>query len=167
MKGQTLDTVDIIAIQNLLHRYCDYLDRGNFEAMAALFADADVYLPGVDCWYRSDPQGLATSYREWVRIYPDGTPRTRHVTSNLILEGDGPGRAKAQSYIMVFQSTAEFPLQPIIGGRNIDRFAKIEGAWRFSARTIESDMFGNVNSHLLRDFGVTEHDALNDDAWIL
>src|ERR1700730_772258 len=152
MKGQTLDTVDIIAIQNLLHRYCDYLDRGNFEAMAALFADADVYLPGVDRWYRSDPPGLAASYREWVRIYPDGTPRTRHVTSNLILEADGTDNAKAQSYIMVFQSTAEFSLQPIIGGRNIDRFAKIEGVWRFSARTIESDMFGDLKSHLLRNF---------------
>ena len=152
MKQLTMDTADVISIQNLLHRYCDYVDRGNFDAMAALFANADVYLPGVDRWYRSDPEGLAASYREWVRIYPDGTPRTRHVTSNLILEADGANRAKAQSYITVFQSTAELSLQPIIGGRNIDRFAKTEGVWRFSERTIESDMFGDLKAHLMREF---------------
>lgn len=163
MRGATLDTADIISLQNLLHRYCDYLDRGNFDAMAVLFAHAEVYLPGVDRWYRSDPQGLAASYREWVRIYPDGTPRTRHVTSNLILEGDGPGRALAQSYITVFQSTADFLLQPIIGGRNTDRFVKIEGAWRFSARTIESDMFGDLKSHLLHSFGVRGAHAADEN----
>lgn len=151
--------MDIISIQNLLHRYCDYLDRGNLDAMAELFAHADVYLPGVARWYRADPQGLAMSYREWVRLYPDGTPRTRHIASNLILEEDGPGRAKAQSYIMVFQSTGGFSLQPIIGGRNIDRFEKIGGTWRFSARTIESDMFGDLKSHLMRSFGVTDSHA--------
>lgn len=147
-----MDTADFVAIQNLIHRYCDYVDRGNFEAMGALFEHADVYLPGSDRWYRSDPKGLSEVFREWVRIYPDGTPRTRHVATNLILEADGPDRAKAQSYIMVFQSTADFSLQPIIGGRNIDRFARINGVWQFTARTIESDMFGNLSSHLLRSF---------------
>jgi hypothetical protein len=148
-----MEASDIVAIQNLIHRYCDYLDRGNFEAMAELFAQADVYLPGVDRWYRSDPRGLAASYREWVRIYTDGTPRTRHIASNLILEGDGPGRARAQSYILVFQSTPGLCLQPVIGGRNIDRFEQINGTWRFSARTIESDLFGDLSAHLLHRFG--------------
>jgi SnoaL-like domain len=154
-----MDSADILAIQNLIHRYCDYLDRGNFEAMAGLFTHADVYLPGVDRWFRSDPEGLGATYRQWVRIHPDGTPRTRHIASNLILEVEGPDQARAQSYILVFQSTAGFSLQPIIGGRNIDRFEKVEGTWRFSARTIESDFFGDLSQHLLQGFGAPQTPA--------
>ena len=36
---------DYFAIQNLLYRYCDRLDRGDLDGMAKLFANADVYLP--------------------------------------------------------------------------------------------------------------------------
>jgi hypothetical protein len=31
-------------------------------------------------------------------------------------------------------------LQPVIGGRNYDRFERVDGVWRFRERRIESDL---------------------------
>jgi hypothetical protein len=71
----------------------------------------------------------------------------------VIIEPDGPEAARAQSYILVHQATDALPLQPIIGGRYHDRFARVGGAWRFSERRMEIDLFGNLSAHLLKQFG--------------
>ena len=144
---------DYFSIQNLVYRYCDRLDRGDLAGMAALFAHADVYLPA-DPEPIRDPARIAALYAQYTRIYPDtGTPKTRHVTTNLMIESEGEGRARAQSYVIVFQATKDFRLQPVIGGRNNDRFVKVDGAWRFSERRIESDLFGDLSAHMLQPFG--------------
>lgn len=144
---------DYLAVQNLIFRYCDHLDRGDFTAMAKLFAHADVYLGAAEQPLRSDPQAMAAMYRDFVRIHPDGTPRTRHLTTNLIIEEDGPGQIRAQSYITVVQSTESMSLQPIIGGRNLDRFGLVDGRWQFVERRIENDMWGDLSAHLQKAFG--------------
>ena len=144
---------DYFAIQNLVYRYCDRLDRGDLDGMAALFADADFYVPASAEPIR-DPGRIAALYRQYTRIYPDsGTPKTRHVTTNLMIEPDGADCARAQSYVIVFQATDTFRLQPVIGGRNVDRFARVGGAWQFSERRIESDLFGDLSAHMLQPFG--------------
>lgn len=143
-----LSAMDLQQIQNLVYRYCWHMDHGDFDAMAALFANAEFTVPaGV---YRNDPGALAAMYREWVRIYPDGTPRTRHVTTNLIIDAEAPGRASANSAVTVFQQTDELTLQPIIGTRNFDHFEKLQGRWRFAARRIEVDLVGNLSAHLMK-----------------
>lgn len=141
-----MEADDYFAIQKLIHSYPLHLDRGELDAMAELFRHADVYmgdLPPV----RSDPAAVARAFRDFLRIYEDGTPRTRHITSNLIVELDGPLRAKASSYVMVFQQTNELPLQPIIGGDYRDRFEKVDGVWRFVERYIGNDLYGNLSAH--------------------
>ena len=45
--------------------------------------------------------------------------------ANVIIEPDGPRFARSTSCVMVFQQTAELPLQPIIGGDYQDRFQKV------------------------------------------
>lgn len=141
---------DYFAIQNLIHRYPLHLDRGEIDEMAELFRHADVYmgdLPPVRC----DPAAVAQAFRGFLRLYDDGAgrlvPRTRHMTSNVIIESDGEGRARASSYVMVFQQALELPLQPIIGGDYRDRFEKVEGAWRFVERRIGNDLYGNLSAH--------------------
>jgi len=148
-----MEFADYHAIQNLIYRYCDYLDRGDFTGMAQLFARADIYLGAADQPIRSDAAALAAMYRDYVKIYPDATPRTRHITTNLIVEAQGADQARAQSYITVLQSTDTMRLQPIIGGRNLDVFSKLDGCWYFSERRIENDMWGDLSQHLLRAFG--------------
>ena len=141
-----LDVMDVLEIQNLVYRYCWHIDHGDFHAMAQMFAHAEVTLPaGV---YRNDPDSLEAVFREYVRVYPDGTPRTRHVTTNLIIDAETGDRASCNSAVTVFQQTNELPMQPIIGTRNFDRFEKVDGHWRFAERRIEMDLFGNLSAHM-------------------
>jgi hypothetical protein len=149
MSDIDFQTLDLLAIQNLVYRYTWHIDHGDFASMAALFEHAEVTLPaGV---YRNDPEGLAAVFKDYVRIYPDGTPRTRHVTTNLIIEPVSSTLAEASSAVTVFQQTDELPLQPIIGTRNFDRFEKVDGRWRFAARRIEVDLLGNLSAHMARE----------------
>ena len=43
------------------------------------------------------------------------------------------------------------PLQPIVTGRYRDRFARVDGAWRFARRHIIVDHVGEVRDHLKFD----------------
>lgn len=137
---------DYFAIQNLVFRYAYHLDRGELAEMATLFAHADVYLSPEHDAICSNPAAIATAFRDFLQLY-DGIPRTRHITSNLIIESDGPARATASSYVMVFQQTNSLPLQPIIGGDYHDTFEKMEGTWRFVERRMSNDLFGNLSAH--------------------
>ena len=144
---------DYFAIQNLIYRYCDRIDRGDFAGIAQLFAHAEIHVPALPAPVRG-VAAIEAMYTQFTRLYPEtGTPRTRHVTSNVIIEPDGADAARAQSYVLVHQATDVLPLQPIIGGRYYDRFAKTQGAWRFTERRMEMDLFGNLSAHLLQQFG--------------
>ena len=80
----------------------------------------------------------------------DGIPRTKHVTTNVIIEVDGE-RATARSYFTVFQSAHEVGLQPIVQGRYHDTFQLRGGDWAFSARVVFMDAIGDVSQHLKFD----------------
>jgi hypothetical protein len=141
---------DYFAIQNLVYRYCDRIDRGDLAGVGEMFAHAD-YLVAAEPEPVRDPRKVEAIYRSFTRLYADtGTPKTRHVTTNLIIEAQGPDTASAQSYCIVFQATGELPLQPIIACTNYDRFARVAGAWRFSERRIEMNLIGNLSQHLLQ-----------------
>jgi hypothetical protein len=143
---------DYFAIQNLIYRYCDRIDRGDFQGLAQLFAHADLHVPA-----RAEPvrgvAAIAALYAQFTRLYPDtGTPKTRHVTSNVIIEPEGEHAARADSYVLVHQATPQLPLQPIIAGRYHDRFERVSGTWRFSERRMEMELLGNLSAHLLESF---------------
>lgn len=142
-----MQAVDYFAIQNLVFRYARCLDRGDFEGGSRLFAHADLYAQGRRV-ARSDAAVVEEMWRRHVIVYDNGTPRTRHVVTNLIIEPEGEDRARAESYVMVIQQTRSLPLQPIIAGDYFDRFAKVDGTWRFTERRIGTEMFGNLSEHL-------------------
>jgi hypothetical protein len=146
-----LTAMDLQQIHNLVYRYCWHVDHGEFDAMGELFAHAEVTLPaGV---YSKDPAGLASVFREYVALYEDGTPRTRHVTTNLIIEAEAADRASATSMVTVFQQTDTLALQPVIATRNFDRFEKVGERWRFAARRIEMGLFGHLSAHMKQSVG--------------
>jgi 3-phenylpropionate/cinnamic acid dioxygenase small subunit len=130
-------------IENLIARYAYLVDDGDFEALAVLFADADFRLndgPAVR------GAAVASLARSALRVYDDGTPRTRHVTTNLLIETDGEV-ATGRAYFTVFQALPDFPLQPIAAGRYRDRFVRRDGVWRFAARDVSTDLVGDVSRH--------------------
>ena len=140
---------DARQIENLLYTYAERIDLGDFEGIAELFTHALI----------TSPQGGETKgydavlalYQESTRLYSDnGTPHTKHVTTNPIIEVDGD-KATCRSYFTVLQSLPELHLQPIISGRYHDEFEKVDGKWRFSQRTMLPELFGDLSQHLLFD----------------
>lgn len=135
-------------IERLIYLYPYYLDDGRFSDLGELFADADLYV-GDELVARRDPAAITALWRRYVRIHPNGTPRTHHIATNVIIDDDGPDRARGHSYILVVQHAGAFPLQPITAGDYLDRFAKVDGTWRFAERRIGNDLFGDLSHHLL------------------
>ncbi|SFV12668.1 nuclear transport factor 2 family protein [Pseudoduganella namucuonensis] len=154
-----LNADDYFAIQNLLHSYPYALDGGRFDAVGQLLGEADVYSGG-SLMASKDAVAVASAFRDWVLVYEDGTPRTRHMLANLIIRPDGPERAIAQSYVMVFQQAATQPLQAIIGGDYLDRLAKVDGRWKIVERHMGNDLIGDLRCHG-RDPGVVRPSRAN------
>ena len=96
--------------------------------------------------------GVQALYERGTRLY-DGSPRTRHLTSNSIIDVDDvAGTATARSVYVVFQATENLALQPIISGRYRDRFARADdGTWHFVERSLPVDLVGDLSQHLRYD----------------
>ncbi|MFB4295621.1 nuclear transport factor 2 family protein [Actinomadura sp. NTSP31] len=133
------------AVRNLIFAYAEAVDRGDFAAVARLFADADFVSGGATL----TGDAVARMFEKTIILYDDGTPRTKHVTTNVAVEPDGPA-ATAASYFTVLQATPDLPFQPICAGRYDDRFALRDGRWRFAERRITLELVGNVAHHLRR-----------------
>jgi 3-phenylpropionate/cinnamic acid dioxygenase small subunit len=135
-------------IAALVFAYAERLDAGDFDAVGELFADATYGPHG----------GPALRGKEAVRkvlrhlvILHDGTPGTKHVTSNLVVDVDEEGdTATARAYFTVFQATEKLPLQTIVAGRYEDRFARVGAKWGFRERVIYMDLQGDLSQHLRR-----------------
>ena len=141
-------------IANLVGRYAECIDAGDFEGVAELLADAAVGSGDAAGGAGSAPltgrDQVLRLYEGTTRRYEDGTPRTKHMTTNLIIEIDeAAGTAWARSYWMVFQAVPGLPLQPILAGRYHDTFDRAPGAWRFTGRRFLIDLVGNLDHHLL------------------
>jgi 3-phenylpropionate/cinnamic acid dioxygenase small subunit len=139
-------------IENLLHTYAERIDAGDLDGVADLFAHGRI-LASPDARPEQAVVGreaVLKLYRGSTRIYADGSPHTRHVTSNSIIEvEDGAQVAAARSYFTVFQRLDDFPLQPIIAGRYRDTFKRIDGRWWFDTRIMLVDLVGDLSRHLL------------------
>lgn len=137
-----------IAVPNLIGLYAEAIDAGDFEKVADILADAVITTEGTDRETVGRAAVLAM-YEDWTLRYEDGTPRTKHVTTNIILEVDeDAGTAAARSYFTVLQATTGLPLQPIITGRYRDTFVRVDGAWRFATRHMITDHLGDLSHHL-------------------
>ena len=132
-------------ISALVYRYAELLDGGDLDGVAALFEHAT--------WSsaRAHVQGTSAVRRMYdgVILYDDGTPRTKHVITNLVIEHEeGSTQATARSYFTVLQAAEGLTLQPVIAGRYHDRFEQVDGQWRFSERVIHPDLYGDLSKHM-------------------
>jgi 3-phenylpropionate/cinnamic acid dioxygenase small subunit len=92
-------------------------------------------------------ENLITTYAELV--YDDGTPRTKHVTTNITIEiNQEAGTALSRSYFTALQALPGLALQPIAVGRYHDRFDYHDGQWRFTERRVLLDLIGDVSRYL-------------------
>ena len=144
---------DATHIANLLYRYAELIDSGDLAGTAALFERAKVRMAGDTVI--EGASGMLAVWKSHVRLYPDGTPRTKHVVTNPIIEVDeAAGTATSRSYYTVLQSTPDLPLQVICAGRYHDEFAKDSHGWHFTARDYSMlDLVGEMSAHMLVQVG--------------
>lgn len=141
---------DRTAIEHLLYAYAERIDAGDFAGVGALFADGEIRAGDDGPSFRG-AEAVRQLYTATVRLYDDGTPRTKHVTTNVVVELDAaspPGSATARSYFTVLQQLEDFPLQPIVAGRYHDAFRRVDGVWRFHVRRMHVDLQGDLSRHL-------------------
>ncbi len=145
------------AINTLLVTYAAHVDAGRFAEVAAMFEHATYRVEYADSGRVASYQGAAQvrAFCDQTRLYPDGTPRTKHVITNVLIEVDGD-RARADCYVTVFQQTDVLPLQPIASGRYADRFERVGGTWRFADRLITGFLLGDRSQHVVWHAGTPE-----------
>jgi 3-phenylpropionate/cinnamic acid dioxygenase small subunit len=139
-------------IENLIYRYAELIDNGDLRGVAALFRDAEIVSIAHNVT-RKGFEEVLQMYERSCRLYEStGTPLTKHLTTNVIIELDKNGtEAYARSYYTVIQATDSLPLQPIICGRYKDRFRKVDKLWNFTSREMIVDLIGDCSAHLLYD----------------
>ena len=136
------------AIESLIATYAELVDDGDFAAVGLLLADATVTSGAGSV---SGRDAIEKMLRDNVIVYDDGTPRTKHVTTNLAIDVDEEGgTAMSRSYFTALQALPDLALQPIVSGRYYDRFERRNGQWRFVERRVRTDLVGDVSRHLHR-----------------
>ena len=143
-------------ITDLLYRYAELIDDGDFDGVGELLARAS--FGGPDTPRVSGAAPIAGLFAATTRRFPVqgrgrhradlGTPRTRHLVLNPIVEIDGD-TASARSTFCVVQATDRVPLQPIVVGRYYYRFARDPQGWYFTERIADVEMMGETSDHLL------------------
>ncbi len=136
------------AIENLIATYAERVDDGDFAGVGNLLANATFIGAAGPV---TGQAAIEKMLRDNAIIYDDGTPRTKHVTTNLAIEADEEaGTAVSRSYFTVLQALPDLPLQPIASGRYHDRFECRDGQWRFVERRVLTDLVGDMSGHLRR-----------------
>jgi 3-phenylpropionate/cinnamic acid dioxygenase small subunit len=138
-------------IENLLYTYAERIDAGNLDGVAELFAHGRI------CGVENGPPetvftgttGVRQMYEMATRLHDDGTPKTKHFTSNVRIEVDeAAGTARSTANYLVTQATPDLPLQIIVTGHYHDTFHLVDGSWWFDSRTMFVDQIGNTSQHL-------------------
>jgi SnoaL-like domain len=141
-------------IRNLIHRYSEAVDQGRFEVLNELFADATVRMamgtgapgPGLD------GRSVGAMFGAGIILYADGTPRTRHLVTNMIIEVDEEAaRAMARSYNTTLQQVPGRGIEIIATARYEDSFRLVDGTWRFSERIIRHTSLDGVHRDFIGD----------------
>ncbi len=128
-----LTTDDQLAIQGLAARYNHAIDSGDAAAYADTFVETGVLDAGV-----LQLEGRA-ALGQFAAGFPSAARAPRHVTSNLVIDGDGT-EATLDAYVQMYVLTGEPATQVVAAsGKYSDRLTKADGTWRFVRRTYTAD----------------------------
>jgi ketosteroid isomerase-like protein len=118
---------DELAIRRTMAAYCQHLDDGEFEALAALFT------PEGSFDYAGQGAAGRAAIAAW---FAERNPQRRgkHLTMNVVIAVDGD-RASASSDFL-YLSVGNGAITPSITGRYDDRFTRAEGRWLIERRTV-------------------------------
>ena len=143
-------TLNRLAAESAIHRlhatYIHRLDSGDFPGVAAVLQHAVIHVLGSEA---STVDGLLEFFHSGLQVHADGTPRTWHSITNVLIDVDPSGeKASSASYYTVHQQVDGFPLQPICAGTYLDQFERHDGEWRFSRREVTLRFAGDLRHHV-------------------
>jgi 3-phenylpropionate/cinnamic acid dioxygenase small subunit len=137
---------DLDEIRSLLGRYCELVDAADWDGLGRLFANGTLADQDGNPIARG-AEGVATFYGNAIRLY-DGSPRTKHIVSNTVVEKASTDGIVARSSYLVLQALDDLPLQPIITGSYRDTFTRTQDGWAFAERRFFVDLVGDLSRHL-------------------
>jgi hypothetical protein len=129
-------TEDVVAIQQLLHRYCFVVDDGTPDDVASLFHDTGTLVPV----YSGEPpcKGRA-AIREWFAAFNRNirsrVDPLRHCVTSPLVDVQG-SEATARSYVTADSISKKHGVPHTLLGRYVDRLIKDGGRWYFEERQI-------------------------------
>jgi ketosteroid isomerase-like protein len=129
-----MDSMDVEnreAIRELLHRYCHYVDAGDADKWAGLYAEDGSFNLGAG---RGPIQGRA-ALREFASRFRAGTGL--HLSANPVIAVEGD-EASVSSYVVVIGG-AEDP-KVNLAGRYEDRLRRVGGEWFIGSRCLYPQM---------------------------
>lgn len=130
----TLSAEDQLEIQGLVARYNHSVDNGDGGPFADTFVGSGVLEAG----------GLQVEGRTALEEFAAGLPARfrspRHVTTNLVITGDGD-TATLKAYVQMFAVAGDPPRPELItSGRYEDELSRVDGRWAFVRRVFTSDI---------------------------
>ena len=140
------------AVTKLIYTYAERIDAGDFAGIGRLFAHATLTFEGFGDTV-SGAEAIEALYTRSTRRYEDGTPRTKHVMTNVMVDVDEDGaRAASRSYFTVLQAVpGALTLQPVIAGRYRHTYQLVQGHWRVASMHVMIDLMGDLGHHMLFD----------------
>ena len=124
------------AIEELIARYNQSLDRGNYSQWVACWSD-DAVLDGIGKLLtgKAQIQAFADQYESTTRSRINGL---KHYTVNILSTVDGD-KATSSSYLQLV-STTDKGVKIIFTGRYEDDLKRVNGQWQFTRRKLHQDM---------------------------
>jgi hypothetical protein len=139
-------------IERQIYRMGYYLEDGNFEAVAALLADATF---GADILGRAAFRGRDEIRRQYERTnvtYADRGRATKEIYSNILVELDlEDDRATSITSYTVAQQPPGDSFGLIVAGRYEDEWRRVDGVWRWADRYIKVQYRNNLDRHMHAD----------------
>ena len=127
---------DVLAIQRLLSDFAWHADRGEADLLSLLFTeDGVLHVGGKDLCGRTR---IADDCRQ--RFLTAGR-KTRHVWSNLRVDGEGQAGARATAMQLTFEQTDASDKTELKVNDIADVLSKdAAGTWRFARRSVSRQM---------------------------
>ena len=155
MIGVTISAVHATpaeAITRLIYTYAEKIDAGDFAGIAELFEHATLTFDGFGDAVRGR-ETIERLYTRSTRRYEDGTPKTKHVMTNVVVDvAEDGATAGSRSYFTVLQAVpGELALQPVIAGRYRHTYQNVDGHWQVAAMHVIIDLTGDLGHHMLFD----------------
>lgn len=136
------------AISDVLARYTQLVDAGDFEGVGAHLAHCTLS-SGATGRQWSGAAAISGMYRSEVIVDERGSPRTKHLTTNVVIEiDDADTHASAQSSFVVLQA-GPAGIAVLCAGRYEDELARIDGTWQLVRRHMIMDLEGDLGDNLV------------------